>query len=204
MWIGWLIEGRALAIQSLVAEVGNWNMECWGRKMRLSKMLRDPNLRNPIHTVFSVRVELITSIESIVRWWKEYFGRSPQSQQHVFRGGRARGLWAGLVHHWGRHCLQAIQSLFCQSQSLFRIASSNSDWFPARDGLPQGCPLSLVLFIIFMDRISRHSQTEEEFGFHGLRILSLLFADDVVLLVSLNSDLQLSLGWFAAECEGQG
>ena len=38
----------------------------------------------------------------------------------------------------------------------------------------------------------------------GLRIPSLLFADDVVLLVSMNSDLQLALGRFVAECEAAG
>ncbi|KAI3353859.1 hypothetical protein L3Q82_004862 [Scortum barcoo] len=43
--------------------------------------------------------------------------------------------------------------------------------------------------------------------FGGLRIPSLLFADDVVLLASSSSDLQLSLGRtirFAAECEAAG
>ena len=36
--------------------------------------------------------------------------------------------------------------------------------------------------------------------FGGSQNLSLPFADDVVLLASLNSDLQLALGWFAAKC----
>ena len=56
-----------------------------------------------------------------------------------------------------------------------------------------------ILFIIVTDRISRHSQAAEGVGFSGLRILSLVFADDVVLLASLNSYLQLALGQFAAE-----
>ena len=64
--------------------------------------------------------------------------------------------------------------------------------------------LSLVLFIIFMDRFSRRSQPVEEVGFGGVQIPSLLFADDVVLLASVSSDLQLSLGRFAAECEVAG
>ncbi len=38
--------------------------------------------------------------------------------------------------------------------------------------------------------------------FGGLRISSLLFADDVVLTASLLCDLQHSLDWFLAECEG--
>ncbi|KAM9712507.1 uncharacterized protein ACNS7B_023039 [Menidia menidia] len=38
----------------------------------------------------------------------------------------------------------------------------------------------------------------------GLRIASLLFADDVVLLAPSSRDLQLSLERFAAECEAAG
>ena len=68
-------------------------------------------------------------------------------------------------------------------------------------GLYQGCLLSLILFITFMDRISRYSQGVEGFQFGDLRITSLLFADDVVLLASSSRDLQLSLEPFAAECE---
>ncbi|TWW75469.1 hypothetical protein D4764_13G0001310 [Takifugu flavidus] len=44
----------------------------------------------------------------------------------------------------------------------------------------------------------------QEFGPHCWQIGSLLFADDVVLLVSLARDLQLSLDRFAAACEAAG
>ena len=40
----------------------------------------------------------------------------------------------------------------------------------------------IVLFFIFMEKISKPSQVAEGPRFDGLRILSLLFADDVVLL----------------------
>ena len=100
--------------------------------------------------------------------------------------------------------LLAIQSLYCQSQSLVRIAGSKSDPFPVRVGLHQGCPLSPVPFIIFMDRISRHNQVAEGVAFGCFWIPSLLFTDDVVLMVSVNSDLHLSLGQFAAELEEGG
>ena len=52
-----------------------------------------------------------------------------------------------------------------------------------------------------MDRISKRSQGVEGFQFSGVRISSLLFADDVVLLAPSEGDLQLLLEWFAAECE---
>ena len=84
------------------------------------------------------------------------------------------------------------------------IAGNKSDLFPVRVELRQGCPLSPILFIIFMDRISRHRQVVEGVRFGDLRIGSLLFADDVVLLASSDRDLQLSLDRFAAECEAAG
>ena len=49
--------------------------------------------------------------------------------------------------------LWAIQSLYHRSQSLVCITGSKSVLFPVTVGLRQGCPLSKVLFIIFMDRI---------------------------------------------------
>ncbi|XP_058616632.1 uncharacterized protein LOC131530397 [Onychostoma macrolepis] len=61
-----------------------------------------------------------------------------------------------------------------------------------------------VLFIIFMDRISRRSQGLEDVWFGDLTISSLLFADDVVLLAPSDQDLWHALGWFAAECEAAG
>ena len=88
--------------------------------------------------------------------------------------------------------------------SLVRIAGNKSDLFPVRVGLRQGCPLSPILFIIFMDMISRRSQGVEGVRFGDLRIGSLLFADDVVLLASLDRDLQLSLDRFTAECKAAG
>ena len=55
-----------------------------------------------------------------------------------------------------------------------------------------------------MDRISWNSQVAEGVNFGGSQIPSLLFADDVVLLASSNSDLQLSLAWFATKCQAVG
>ena len=46
--------------------------------------------------------------------------------------------------------------------------------------------------------------SEEGVQFGNLRIASLLFADDMVLLASSNHDLQHALRRFAAECETSG
>ncbi|KAK3551381.1 hypothetical protein QTP70_016644 [Hemibagrus guttatus] len=100
--------------------------------------------------------------------------------------------------------LRAVRSLYNRSRSLVRIASCKSDLFPVHVGLRQGCPLSPVLFIVFMDRISRRSQGLEGVRFGDHRISSLIFADDVVLLASSGLDLQHALGRFAAKCEAAG
>ncbi|CAN9506880.1 unnamed protein product [Ophioblennius macclurei] len=63
---------------------------------------------------------------------------------------------------------------------------------------------STVRILWIMDRISRRSRGEEGVEFGGQGISSLLFGDDVVLLASSSRDLQLSLGWFAAESEAAG
>ncbi|TWW73293.1 Cell division cycle protein 20 -like protein p55CDC [Takifugu flavidus] len=83
-------------------------------------------------------------------------------------------------------------------------AGLKTDSFPVRVGLHQGCPLSPVLFITFMDRISRRSRGVKGVEFCGRKISSLLFADDVVLLAPSSRDLQHILGQFMTECEAAG
>ena len=101
-------------------------------------------------------------------------------------------------------CYRLFNFRIVKVRSLVRIAGGKPDLFPVRVGPCQGCPYSPVLFIIFMDRTSRHSQAREGIKFGGLRIPSQLFADEVVLLTSSNSDLQHSLGRFAAKCDTAG
>ena len=110
-----------------------------------------------------------------------------------------RGILWGVLREYGVDgpLLRAIQSLYRRSLSLVRVAGCKSDSFPVRVGLRHGCPMSPVLFITFMDRISRRSWGVEGVVFGERRISSLLFADDVVLLASSNRDLQLLLGRFA-------
>ncbi|KAK3535602.1 hypothetical protein QTP70_017140 [Hemibagrus guttatus] len=117
-----------------------------------------------------------------------------------------RGILWEVLWEYGVHgpLLRAVRSLYNRSRSLVCIASCKSDLFPVHVGLRQGCPLSPVLFIVFMDRISRCSQGLEGVRFGDHRISSLIFADDVVLLAPSSLDLQHALGCFAAECEAAG
>ena len=117
-----------------------------------------------------------------------------------------RGVLWGVLREYGvpGSLLRAIRSLYSRSESCVRILGTKSSSFPVSVGLRQGCTLSPILFLIFMDRISRRSRGEEGVQYGGLRIASLLFVDDVVLLASSNCDLQHALGQFAAECEAVG
>lgn len=65
----------------------------------------------------------------------------------------------------------------------------------------QGPLLSLILVVVFLDRIWRCSRGQQCFRIGSLSFRSLLFAEDVVLLVS---DLQHTLERFPTQCEAAG
>ena len=70
--------------------------------------------------------------------------------------------------------------------------------------LTYGSSVSLILFIIFRNRISRHSLGPKGVWFGSHWILSLLIADDVVLFAPSSQDIQHLLGRFAAKLEVPG
>ena len=114
-------------------------------------------------------------------------------------------LWSVLKEYGisGR-LLAAIRSLYNNCKSHVRINGSKSDSFGVRVGLRQGCVLSPLLFIIFMDRISRRSTTPDCVTMGNARVESLLFADDIARLASSSAGLQRALDRFAAECTMAG
>ena len=65
-------------------------------------------------------------------------------------------------------------------------------------GLQQECVLPHLLFIIFMNWMDKLSRTEEGVTIGRCKISRLLFANDLVLLVSLNSGFQHALNGSAA------
>ncbi|KAI3377230.1 hypothetical protein L3Q82_009142 [Scortum barcoo] len=119
-----------------------------------------------------------------------------------------RGILWGVLREYGVRgpLLRAVRSLYDRSRSLAWFAlpavSQTCSQYMLDSGRAALC--HRVLFIIFMDRISRRSQGPEGVRFGNHRISSLLFADDVVLLASSSQDLQHVLERFAAECEAAG
>ena|SRR5688572_24975606 len=85
-----------------------------------------------------------------------------------------------------------------------RVNGSKSRPFTVGVGLRQGCVLSPLLFITFMDWIDRRSRGDECVTLGESRIGRLLFADDLVILGQSESDLQHALDRFAAVCDEAG
>ena len=71
-------------------------------------------------------------------------------------------------------------------------------------GLRQGCVLSPLFFIIYTNWINKCSQADECATFGNCKIRRLLFADDLVLLSSIESGLQRALNSFADACNTAG
>lgn len=100
-----------------------------------------------------------------------------------------------------RHLIGAISSLYSDSMSYVRILGRKSEPFRVGAGLRQGCVLSPLLFIIYMDRIGRRSLGQERVTIGSASVSHLLFADDLAILAPSQSDLRRALERFSLECE---
>ena len=110
-------------------------------------------------------------------------------------------LWSVLKEFEISGCLlAAIRSLSDDCKSHVRINGSKSGSFQVRVGFRQGCVLTPLLFIIFMDTISRRTTTPDCVKIGNARVESLLFADDVARLASSSAGFRRALDQFAIEC----
>ena len=57
--------------------------------------------------------------------------------------------------------LRAVQSLYVCSQAAIRTRAGETEWFEVKCGLRQGCVLSPLLFMIFMDNIGKRANQED-------------------------------------------
>ncbi|CAG2239279.1 unnamed protein product [Mytilus edulis] len=90
--------------------------------------------------------------------------------------------------------LNALKSLYHKVQSCVKVNGKITQWFDVQCGLKQGCVLSPILFNTFINNLVSEVKSlnfgipiEEE------KICILLYADDIVLLVENESDLQMLL-----------
>ena len=106
--------------------------------------------------------------------------------------------------------LRAIKSFYCRPEVCVRVKGKQSKPFHVGVGLLQGCVLSPLLFIVYMNWIDKCSQADECATIGNCKISRLLFADELVLLSSTESShstesgLQHALNSFADACNTAG
>ena len=80
--------------------------------------------------------------------------------------------------------LDNIRALYANSKSAVRTTSGTSDWFPVTSGVRQGCTLSPLLFVIYMDQITKEANPNPG------ALNELMFADDQAMINADEEQLQ--------------
>ena len=96
--------------------------------------------------------------------------------------------------------LRAIKSFCCRLKICVRVNGKQLKPLHVGVGLRQGCVLSPLHFIVYMNWIDKGSQADKCATIGNCKISCLLFADDLVLLFSTESGLQSALISFADAC----
>ena len=89
---------------------------------------------------------------------------------------------------------KVISSLYEQVKSCVRGNNSLTDIFPCNRGVRQGCLLSPILFALYLNDLNRHIKVSSQGVLvDDTPVHSLLYADDLVLIVKDRIDLQAQL-----------
>ena len=89
---------------------------------------------------------------------------------------------------------RVLHNLYLIVESCVLVGQDRTNWFPLNAGLRQGCILSPILFAVFIDGLARAvkaAKTQRTLG--PLKIPTLLFADDLVLIGNSREELQMLL-----------
>ena len=110
------------------------------------------------------------------------------------------------------HMLSALQAMYQDVRCRVRTPEGLTDSFESTWGVKQGCPLSPLLFGLYVDPVERvlieEDAVDEIDGdfltIAGVPVPCLLFADDLVLLSSTREGLQAMLGTLERFCRRTG
>ena len=110
-------------------------------------------------------------------------------------------LWAVLLQYCiDGQLLTATKLLYMHSEVCVCVNSATTKPFRVSVGLRQGCSLSPILFLVYLDRIVKKSESCGGVMISGCTVQRLLFADDLVLLDSTRKGLQQALDRFSDAC----
>ena len=121
------------------------------------------------------------------------------------------GLWHKLnEHEINGKCLQVIQSIYSNVKSKVMTEEGASIFFPCLTGVRRGENLSPFLFSIFVNDLNHFLMSKSlngltcEFNsdeiYIYLKLMMLLYADDTVLFMDSESDMQCALDAFKEYC----
>ena len=120
-------------------------------------------------------------------------------------------LWKVLrIYGVGGKLLEAVRSFYQGCKACVRVGNEESDWFPVKVGLRQGCVMSPWLFNLFMDgvvrevnaRVLERGASMQSVGDErAWEVSQLLFADDTALVADSSEKLQKLVTEFGKVCE---
>ena len=122
-----------------------------------------------------------------------------RSRESIRSSSKSRTLWKCLTERGILgNLLRAIPSLCLCSQAAVRTREGETYWFEVKCGLRQGCVLSPLLFIIFIENIMKQANQEAN------SIEELMLADDLVLIAGDQIRLQEKVSNIELQCKKYG
>ena len=91
------------------------------------------------------------------------------------------------------HLTCLLGNLYIGQEATVRTAHGTTDWFQIREGVRQGCKLSLCLFNLYTEYIMRNAGLEEAqagIKIAGRNINNLRYADDTTLMAESEEELK--------------
>ena len=89
---------------------------------------------------------------------------------------------------------KAVKSLYSDVKCCVRVNGFDTSWFDVKCGLKQGCPLSPILFNLYInDLVTMLKGLDVGVNIGDEKVCILLYADDIVLIAESADDLQTLL-----------
>ena len=201
---------RGISLLSVVGKIYSRILEARLRK-KVETQLEEtqggfrPN-RSTTDLIFSVRMasqkmlEKNKTIHAAFIDLQQAFDRVPRYQ-----------LWTALKEAGVQpNLLEAIKSVYKKCRNYVRTANETSSEFISNQGVRQGCSLSPLLFIVFLDRITKACNKRIrrlKLGNHQLKpvyLNDLAYADDLMVMASSEANLQHNIAVWAEELAKKG
>ncbi|KAJ0179891.1 hypothetical protein K1T71_004482 [Dendrolimus kikuchii] len=152
--------------------------------MRMRREMPSTLFASPEHRALSKRIRKLKAFDRVVR----------------------KDLW-DILPGYGINgkLMRAVQSTYEDCMACVRVESSLSPWFDVNIGVRQGCVLSALLFILYLDDcLQRIRLMDVGVRMSDLIVSTLLYADDAVLLAESPSELQTLVTMMKDDCQARG